>query len=366
MRLSFMTVAFGAVLVAIVTLLIVGPARDRIALDRIAPDQIAIIPASAPMFASVQATARQSPWVVPDATKLPNDEWGQAVRRGRDLIMRTYALIGPEVADPARRYAGNNLSCQSCHLQAGTKQFGLPLLGVVADYPRYAARAGSVGTISDRINGCMTRSMNGRPLPQGGTDLVDMIAYLKFLSDRRPVGVSTPGRGAGTMPELSRAADPAHGAAVYARTCAACHGADGKGHRVGSVGDAKGYAVPPLWGDDSFNDGAGMDRLINAANFVHGNMPVGTSWKAPSLSPPDAWDVTAFVLTQPRPHRAGLERDYPKRLERPVDSGYGPYADGFSQAQHRLGPFEPIRAAIARLGTQSAAIDPPTPLPAGK
>jgi thiosulfate dehydrogenase len=28
---------------------------------------------------------------------------------------------------------------------------------------------------------------------------------------------------------------------------------------------------------------------------------------------------------------------------------YGPYADGFSEQQHKYGPFAPIKAAIARL-----------------
>jgi thiosulfate dehydrogenase len=126
------------------------------------------------------------------------------------------------------------------------------------------------------------------------------------------------------------------------------------------VGDAKGYTFPPLWGPDSFNDGAGMDRLISAANFVHSNMPNGTTWQAPVLSVPDAWDVTAYIQSQPRPQKANLDRDYPKRLQRPVDSGYGPYADGFSQEQHRLGPFGPIRAAIVQMKA-SAAIAPSQP-----
>ncbi len=75
-----------------------------------------------------------------------------------------------------------------------------------------------------------------------------------------------------------------------------------------------------------------MDRLIGAANFIHNNMPNGTSWTAPALSEADAWDVAAFVQSQPRPQKANLDRDSPVALERPVDSGYGPYADGFGQA----------------------------------
>jgi thiosulfate dehydrogenase len=160
------------------------------------------------------------------------------------------------------------------------------------------------------------------------------------------------------VPLLERAADPAHGAAVYAQTCAVCHGADGSGKRIGSVGDGKGYEFPPLWGPDSFNDGAGMARLITGSGFIRGNMPRGTTWQNPALTPEEAWDVAAFVSSQPRPHMEGLDRDYPKLIQKPVDAPYGPYVDHFSLEQHRLGPFQPIKDAVHRLqalGTREPA-----------
>ena len=295
------------------------------------------------------AASQQSSWDVPDVDKLPDDDWGRTVRYGRDLVARTASLIGPEVSDPARRFAGNNLNCQSCHLDAGTKKLSLPFVGVYADFPNYRARSGSVGTIEDRIQGCMVRSMNGKPLPADGREMTAITAYMKFLSTGHAVGAPTPGRGPGRMPELTRSADPVRGEAVYAQMCAACHGDQGQGQRVGAVGDAQGYAIPSLWGADSFNDGAGMTRLINAANFIHNNMPNGTTWQEPALSVEDAWDVAAFVVSQPRPHKSGLERDFPNRLEKPVDTPYGPYADDRSAQQHKFGPFQPIRDAIKKL-----------------
>jgi thiosulfate dehydrogenase len=36
-------------------------------------------------------------------------------------------------------------------------------------------------------------------------------------------------------------------------------------------------------------------------------------------------------------------------LLKPVDAPYGPYADQFSERQHKYGPFARIRAEIARL-----------------
>jgi thiosulfate dehydrogenase len=89
-----------------------------------------------------------------------------------------------------------------------------------------------------------------------------------------------------------------------------------------------------------------MARLSTAAAFIRNNMPHGTSWTAPSLTEADAWDVAAFLEAQPRPHMAGLERDYPKLNEKPVDAPYGPYADSFPAIQHKYGPFGPIRATL--------------------
>jgi thiosulfate dehydrogenase len=172
---------------------------------------------------------------------------------------------------------------------------------------------------------------------------------MKFLSTAIPVGSVTAGRGTPELPLLDRAADPKLGAAVYERNCAACHGANGAGQRSGAVGDARGYVFPPLWGPDSFNDGAGMARLVTIAGFVHANMPAGTTWKTPALTNEEAWDVAGFVESQARPHMKGLNHDFPYLLQKPVDAPYGPYPDQFSEEQHRFGPFQPIRDAVRRL-----------------
>jgi thiosulfate dehydrogenase len=113
-----------------------------------------------------------------------------------------------------------------------------------------------------------------------------------------------------------------------------------------------GYLTPPLWGPDSFNNGAGMATLITVANFIHFNMPNGTSYTRPRLTQQEAWDIAAFVISQKRPQRAGLDKDFPDLLQKPADIPYGPYADGFSQTQHMYGPFGPIQAALARLKAQ--------------
>src|SRR6476660_9963234 len=208
--------------------------------------------------------AKPSPpiWTVPEIGALPNDAASQQVRRGRDLITATYAHVGPEVADPAKRFAGNNLACANCHLEAGTKKCGIPLFWLFWMFPEYTARDGGQITLEDRLNNCMMRSMNGRPMPGDSPEMQAIIAYIKFLSTGVAPGEVISGLGVGRMPELDRAADPARGKTVYATACLACHNTDGSGIRRSLPTTDLGYMIPPLWGSDSFNDGAGMARLI--------------------------------------------------------------------------------------------------------
>ena len=138
------------------------------------------------------------------------------------------------------------------------------------------------------------------------------------------------------------------------------HGADGQGQRLDPA-DAKQagrrYRFPPLWGPDSFNDGAGMARAITAAQFVHANMPFGTTFDAPLLSPTDAFDVVAYVSGQPRPHKPGLDADFPDRARKPIDAAYPPYVGPFPPDQHRLGPWPPIHAWIKTNGAAARTTD---------
>jgi thiosulfate dehydrogenase len=286
-------------------------------------------------------------WTVPDPDTLPDDALGRTVRRGRDLIAKTSSLIGPDAPDPAMRYGGNGLDCQSCHLQAGTQRFGLPLAGIWGVFPTYIARENEIRTLEERINGCMERSMNGKALPVGGDEMKAMLTYIQFISGSERVGKSLDGRGAPSLTLPEKAGDPTHGHQVFTLVCAVCHGADGQGQRLDPA-EAKQagrrYRFPPLWGPDSYNDGAGMARGISAAQFVHANMPLGTTWEAPVLSVADAFDVVAYVSGQPRPHKSGLDADFPDRSRKPVDATYPPFIGPFSADQHRLGPWPPIQA----------------------
>jgi thiosulfate dehydrogenase len=301
-----------------------------------------------------------APWTVPDPDALPDDAFGRAVRQGRDLIVKTSSLIGPDSPDPAKRYAGNGLDCQSCHLNAGTQRFGLPLAGAWGVFPAYIARENDVRTLEERINGCMERSVNGTPLPLGSPEMKAMLSYIRFISAPEKTGQSLDGRGVPPVPLPATAGDPKQGSQVFTESCAACHGADGQGQRLDQAeakASGRRYRFPPLWGPDSFNDGAGMARGITAARFVHANMPFGTTWEAPVLSVTDAFDVVAFISGQLRPHKKGLDADFPDRSRKPVDASYPPFVGPFPPGQHRIGPWPPMQAWMKANGAAARTAD---------
>jgi thiosulfate dehydrogenase len=203
-----------------------------------------------------------------------------------------------------------------------------------------------VDTLESRINGCMERSMNGRALPSESREMRAFFAYMQWLSTGIPNGAKLVGAGTLRIKEPARKADLGHGAQVYFKTCVACHGANGLGQRAQT---GAGYQFPPLWGPDSYNNGAGMSRVLTTAAFAMHNMPFGTTFNAPVLKAEDAYDVAAYVNSHKRPEKANLEKDFPVRLQKPIDTPYGPYADDFSLEQHRFGPFGPIRAKVQEL-----------------
>lgn len=284
-----------------------------------------------------------------DVSPLPDDHYGGLVRYGKELTDRTFAHIGPEVKDPKMRFAGNNLACASCHQASATKPFAMPWVGAHATFPQYRAREDDISTLEERVNGCMERSMAGKALPSNSREMKALLAYMHFLSRNIPVGAKVEGQGLPPFKAPDRRANPEAGSTIYQAQCASCHGAQGAGLRAGPAGSASGYAFPPLWGPDSFNNGAGMGRLLFASAFIKNNMPLGANHAQPKLSDEEAYDVAAFVLSKPRPVKAHLERDFPARWNKPVDAAFAPYVDGAPADQHKYGPFKPLQDNLKTL-----------------
>lgn len=233
----------------------------------------------------------------PADSLIPDGPLGAAVRRGRALLVAT--------RDSLPAHVGNRLRCVSCHLDEGRRESGT-WVGVFARYPQYRPRSGSIETIEYRVNDCFRRSMNGTAIDPAGRDMADIVAFFAFLSRDIPVAPTPPGNRLQKWAALQP--DTAAGAQVFAATCAACHGAAGEGTA----------GAPPVWGDGSYNVGAGMARVRTAAEFVSRNMPFD---RPGTLTDQQAIDVAAYVNARPRPDYRGKENDWPNG-DPPADVAY--------------------------------------------
>lgn len=282
-----------------------------------------------------------SDWVAPslylDVTL--KGETREAVIYGNDLVARTAQYFGPQGQIAA---ITNGMNCQNCHLDAGKRSWGNNYSAVASTYPKFRDRSGSIESIPKRVNDCFERSLNGKPIDTNSREMKAIVAYIQWLGQTVPPGKKPIGSGIVNLDYLDRPASPEKGALVYTAKCQSCHGADGQG-QLDPLG--YGYAYPPLWGPQSYNTGAGMFRLSRLAGYVKDNMPFNqASHQAPALTDEEAWDVAAFVNSQPRPQK-DISGDWPDISRKPVDHPFGPYTDGFSETQHKYGPFQPIVAA---------------------
>lgn len=219
------------------------------------------------------------------------------IRYGQELVEDTPRFIGKGAQNPAMAYGGNNLSCQNCHLNGGLKPFAAPFVSTAATFPMLVDN--KVITLPDRINSCMTLGLNGKPLPEDSREMQALIAYLEFVGKDTPEGVRLPGSGLMPIAVPRDVPSARRGVTVYARHCLSCHGQDGQG--APRLPPEVGYYVPPLWGEDSFNGGAGMGQIAYAASYIRANMPIGVDHENPVLSVQDAWDVAAYMIVHPRP-----------------------------------------------------------------
>lgn len=274
-------------------------------------------------------------------TDLPSGQRADTITYGYQLIANTSILIGPMAKARGNRFAGNNLSCSNCHLKAGRQKGSGSFVGVTNRYPQFRRRENKMGTIEDRINGCMERSMNGKPLPVNSAEMRAMVAYMHWLSEGVPEEVQEQYKGYVKIKLPLERADSLQGRLLYEVKCKLCHGGKGKGTFIPG-NTFTGYLYPPLGGDDSFNDGAGMNRIITAAEFIKGNMPFGATYDAPLVTDEEAYHIAAYINSFPRPEKSNKETDFPDITLKPVSTPYGPYADDFSPEQHKYGPFQPI------------------------
>ncbi|ASL42017.1 Thiosulfate dehydrogenase [Burkholderia sp. AD24] len=234
---------------------------------------------------SVAAAPAKKPFTPPAESTMPTDGFGQSAKLGEQIFTHTAQFAG--------KYVGNTLNCASCHLDAGRKADSSPLWGAYPLYPAYRAKNGHVNSFAERLQGCFQYSMNGKAPPLGDPVLVALESYAYWLAKGAPIGTKLAGQGYPKLPAPAQKPDYARGGAIYAQHCALCHGADGQGQSSGGA-----TVFPPLWGAHSFNWGAGMGDIQNAAGFIKANMPLGLSG---TLTDQEAWDVATFMDSHERP-----------------------------------------------------------------
>jgi thiosulfate dehydrogenase len=260
--------------------------RASTSLVQVAPARAASrTPAAAVAAANATNTASAPVFTAPPDSAIPDNDFGKEVKLGQAIFNGTSPLAAP--------FVGNSLRCASCHLDAGRLPHSAPLWSAYLTYPAYRSKNKHVNTLAERMQGCFTYSMNGKAPPLGDKVLVALESYAFFLATGAPVGAKLAGGGYPTPPKPALAMDFSRGAKVFEQKCSLCHGADGQGQSSNGA-----VVFPPLWGPKSFNWGAGMGSIKNAAGFIKANMPLS---QGNTLSDQEAWDVAMFMDSHERP-----------------------------------------------------------------
>lgn len=232
---------------------------------------------------SAQAIADDSNDSGRTSRSLPLGELGRVIELGREIVENT------KDHPLSKAYVGNSLNCTSCHLDSGTHPEAATFLGVAAAYPAWSPREQRVITLQDRALNCFMRSENGIRPPVGSEVAIAITAYITWLSTAQPIRMN-PDKPLGPhhVPPLEESiGDINRGKPIYEDNCASCHGDNGLGSDDG----------PPVWGEESYNDGAGLSRVPKLASWLKVAMPLDDA----SLTPQEAHDIAAYINSHDRP-----------------------------------------------------------------
>jgi thiosulfate dehydrogenase len=266
----------------------------------------ALIPASTTMVTAWDVP--QNPLTDPslDDSRLSKD-----IRWGYKLFTNT--------PSEAKQYSPGRMACANCHLNAGQRERSLPLVAVAGMFPEYNRRSGRLYSLNDRIVDCFWRSENATGAVEGVTkeaagemlpgptskEVLAIAAYITWLARGATMGKNPSWRGQNGIDAKAlipvAKLDRQKGEAIFLERCTSCHGADGQGV---AVGDKK---PGPLWGADSWNDGAGAARIYTLAGIIRYAMP----YLSPgSLTDEEAQQVAAYINARPRPAFPYKQTDY--------------------------------------------------------
>jgi len=288
---------------AIVAAIVVSAACSRTAERRTASG----VPLAGPLIPA--STTIVTAWEFPeDPTtdkSLDDSKLSQEIRSGFRIFTNT--------PKEAARVSPGKMSCNNCHLNGGQREKALPLVNVAGMFPEYNKRSGRLFTLSDRIVDCFLRSEDATiastsadalPTPTS-PEVLAVAAYLTWLAKGAAVGTNPSWRGQNTIAQehLIPVAkiDATKGGEIFTERCRSCHGADGQGVTIGDKRPG------PLWGDDSWNDGAGAARVYTLAGIIRYSMPY---LNPGSLTDEEAQEVAAFINSKPRPAYPFKDADY--------------------------------------------------------
>lgn len=91
-------------------------------------------------------------------------------------------------------FGGNGKSCNSCHMDGGTKPGKLPngmvapsLLNAATLFPRFRAKSNMVVTLPDQIRACVAGAIQGTPPAYGSEELNSLASYVTSLSQGKAI-----------------------------------------------------------------------------------------------------------------------------------------------------------------------------------
>ena len=248
-------------------------------------------------------------------TSLDDSKLSKDIKWGYEIFTDTPGEAG--------RFAPGRGSCNNCQLNGGQREKSLPLVGVAGMFPEYNRRAGRLFSLADRVVDCFLRSQNatGRvPTEADGQmpadvhselpsptskEVLAVSAYITWISKGSQVGTNPTWRGQNVIDSKALLPldklDRARGESLFMERCTSCHGADGQGVQIGTK------KAGPLWGPDSWNDGAGAARIYTLAGIIRYSMPY---LDPGSLSDEDAQHLAAFINSKPRPSYPFKSQDY--------------------------------------------------------
>jgi thiosulfate dehydrogenase len=278
-------------------------------------------------------------FIIPDTNDIPKDDFGNLVRYGRELMLNTAHYIGPDGING--QHLGNKMNCTNCHQDAGTKPYAFNLMRAHERYPQYRPREDRVLSLMDRVNNCIERPHNGIALPLQSKEMTAFLSYFKWINTYVNRLDSFAGEKNLPIQLPDRAADYLKGEQLYAMHCVQCHQIDGGGLWNA---DSSGYIYPPVWGKYAYKPGSSMHRITTMAGWLKANMPhLQATYDKPILTDEEALDIAAFINNDSLHYRPFVASfDYPNPMTKPIDYGRGPFADTFSEAQHKYGPYQPI------------------------